>query len=691
MINCPDKNLTSWKSLVDVVKEEEAYSLWNEFDGAVPEMYYIKGSSITDELKLKAIDNGLHEQYLTILSSEEYRQQMMQPNTDKNIKKLCTDMKIANTNDSSFRTLDMLGMLYHISSKQGAQLGKNVLGQAALHTTDHIMSQLADIYLREQRPNFQGIEKVQEDTNITTLATYRDIDGVRISDTISEMTNALVDVLKEPYIKYSGITEHNASTFFYMLRTGLTLKQVIHFFNHPLIRYYNKEIAKRQFNNNTYNTTLHKNLISEIVSSFNDNPKFDTSGNKIPNTQIISLTNKNLEEATLLQQPNYTSFDYSVVKEFDRLFNAASKVNELMRVSKFDTAGMGTSFGENRGMVFDFKKFETDNNLGQNKQYIENWENKFIVDGNKTTLGAYKEVVEEGIEYFNNLYTANSYSQFTDKLDDLLKNVLSKNRVTLSSKYVSDFATYITQNYGEFPSSLIKKSKSSEGTVAEKIKQVLKGKNEALKNNLFLKSLILDTTQEQHKIMLQSGTISDVYASESLSTSFSELAYIDGALARDIVKVGILQDGFSKSSYSFLQIIPIDFKLQEAATYYSVLSNIKLEDFDTKFKILNYKKVLKIYSPSPGREFRQPDNTYFIGRKNKDGNRQVTLVINDRTFTIGYNGTIEGQTEDVIIGRSSLDYRDSVLGKITKVSPTAEEFKNSFESNIQRIKKEQCQ
>jgi len=639
--------------------------------------------------KLKAIDNGIHENYLTILDSKEYREQMLQPNSDERIKELCRTMKFANTEEGQTRLIDLLGINYHVANKQGSQLGKNVLGQAALHSTDHIMSQVADIYLRESRPNFEGIEKVQNDENTTSLATFRDVDGIRITDTISEMVNALVDVLKEPYIKYSGITEHNAAAFFYMLRSGLSLKQVVHFFNHPLIRYYNRELAKRQFNSSVYNSTLHKNLIDEILGDFKDNQRTDENGNTIPNNQVIKITNTELEDMTSRQFASYNNFDYSVVKEFDRLFNAANKLNEFMRVSKFDTSGVGTSFGETRGMKFDFDKFEKNNDLGNGKSYIENWNNKFEKDGQKTTLGAYKDVVDESVDYFNSLYTANSYTNFKTSLDTLLAGILGKNRVSMYSKYVSDFATYVTQNYGSFPSHLIKKSKSN-GTVAQRIKAVLKGDNKVLKNNLFLNKLILDTSGEQHKLLLQGGASMNVYEAEQLSTSFSELAYYDEHLANDIIKVGILQDGFSKSPYSFLQLIPIQYKLEQVQTYYSELAGVNIQDFDTKFKINNYKKALNQYYPPKGREFNQPDNTYTVGKKELNGKRKIYIKIAGKDYIITETGVVKDREEDVIIGRDSLDYRNSIIGKAAEVNATSEEFKNSFISNAERVKIQNC-
>ena len=39
-ITCPNKRLKAWRDLVKVQSENAAYSLWNEYEGNVPERFY---------------------------------------------------------------------------------------------------------------------------------------------------------------------------------------------------------------------------------------------------------------------------------------------------------------------------------------------------------------------------------------------------------------------------------------------------------------------------------------------------------------------------------------------------------------------------------------------------------------------------------------------------------------------------
>jgi len=41
MANCPNKNLSEWKTLVDVQGEDMAHYLWDKYNGKVPSEYNI--------------------------------------------------------------------------------------------------------------------------------------------------------------------------------------------------------------------------------------------------------------------------------------------------------------------------------------------------------------------------------------------------------------------------------------------------------------------------------------------------------------------------------------------------------------------------------------------------------------------------------------------------------------------------
>lgn len=644
MINCPNKSLSSWKKLVKVVGEDSAYTIWNEYDGAIPEN--VLNKKLDSGIKLKAIDNAIFEQYLTILDSKEYQKQMLRPNTDENIKRLASEMRIREGLDKQ-SVADLMTIENHIEAKQGAQLGKNILGQVALHSTHHIIGQMADLYVREKPPIFEGVSKLHKDGN-TMFNIFRDTKGNLISDTISELVNAAVDVLKDPYIKYAGITEHNVGTFLYLIRAGVPLDDVVYFFNNPIIRRYNKELAKRQFNSTDYNNKIHADIINEFKKDFSSDIE-----------QLNGLSRTVLKDRALDKYGDNNNVDYTVLLEFDRLFQAATKMNELMRVTKFDTQGTGTSFGETKGIADAYNKFVKTNEVEKGVNYIENVDNIFEKDGKKTTMGMYKEVVLEAVDYFDSLYSANNNNSIKTAIETLIPNVKAKDQTFVYNKYISDFATYVVQNMNIMDKSLLHGTSST----AYSIKKILASKNHPLRNNLFLNTIITNTFDDIHKILLLQGGNTNTMYSEQLSDSFTELANIDGNLANNIIKVGILQDGFSKSPFSYLHLIPIEYKLPLVDIYYSSVNTINMSDFDTKFKLKNYRKALpRIYKHD---KFDKSLSGWYVHKADNKGNRKVSIKVNGDVYSIENNTiTKEGETRaeyNMSIGRSISDYVSPIM------------------------------
>jgi hypothetical protein len=670
MISCPDKNSTRWKTLVSSVGEDIGYLLWNEYQGNIPK-------DILKTPTKEELDNALLKEYDKILGSVEYQKQMLQPNSDARIKKVCLDMKTL-TSDNILQPADLLGVVYHVSNKQGAQLGKNVLGQAALHSTYHILSQIADLKVKNSPFDIDYL-KDKEDNTKTSLAKFRSQDGILISDTISELVNALVDVLKEPYIKYSGITEHNAAAFFYMIRQGVNLEDVVYFFNHPIIKAYNEEIAKSQFDSTTYNSKLHENTVNKLISQL-------PSELKVRQT----LSTKKTKNLKYLTEEDSKEYAYTVITQFDKMFKAGNAVNDFMRISKFDTSGVGTSIVETKTIINDYYNFVRTNKL------LENWENFFEQDGKLTALGAYRDVVFDSVNYFNDLYTSLRYEGFNNNLELIEQNAKRKNKVIVSSRYKNHFAAYIVQNFLEFPKYLNipnqvrevrdgnKVTKEVIKTIPEQISKIIKSKNNKLKDNLFLNRLLLDTSDSIHKLLLQNGGNINSIDADSLASSFREIIHYNEPLGVGIIKTALLQDGFSKSPYSLLQVVPLEYKSELTEVFYSIIKGLDLQDYDTKFKINNYQVALKRWYPKLGEE--QSDNTFLYTKKG------VIVKANGKSYLVN-EGKIESGADtnsDYRIGRSNLDYRDSILGTLIKPEVDEAIMVSTELENRNRVKINKC-
>ena len=638
-------NAGGWSTYVPVYTNNVDFDAWFET---------LDTKESKNSLKMKAIDNGIFENYLTILDSKEYRKQMLTPNSDKRIREVSDEMRNREFKEKT-SLADLMTIEHHIEAKQAAQLGKNILGQVALHSTHHILSQIANINISTNVPIFEGLKKLHTD-GVVNLDLFRDTKGTLISDTISELVNASVDVLKDPYIKYSEITEHNTGTFLYLLRTGVPLEDVVYFFNNPVIRTYNKMLAKRQFNSTDYNSKLHSDIIKDLRANFG----------KIESLGILGSTL--LKSRALADNIDYTNnMDYTVLNQFDQYFQTATALNDLMRTTKFDTSGMGTSFGETKGIVDSYNGFMAKNDKARTNK-INNVKNIFERDGVKTTMGVYRDVVSEAVSYFDSLYTSTMNNKIVANINELFKTVKSDKQTQAYNRYISDFAAYVTQNYNDFPEYLHKnitvtevdektklKTTKTLKSVANEIERIKKSKTDPLSKNLFLNTIVTDTKEAFHKVLLLKGSSNNTnkYYSEQLSDSFTELMSYDAKLGYDIIKLAIMQDGFNLSPFSYLHLIPIEYKMELLDTFYTISDNIDLGNFDTKFKLKNHTLAFsgaKYFRPE---KFSSAINGYMVGQANKLGERSIFVKIDNKSYEIE-NGNIKEL--DMMIGRSITDY-----------------------------------
>jgi hypothetical protein len=188
-------------------------------------------------------------------------------------------------------------------------------------------------------------------------------------------------------------------------------------------------------------------------------------------------------------------------------------------------------------------------------------------------------------------------------------------------------------------------------------------------------------------LLLQgSSNTTNKYYSEQLSDSFKELMQIDSNLGNDLIKLAILQDGFSKSPFSYLHLIPIEYKISLLDNYYSIVKDVNIGNFNTKFKLKNYKLALgmnRVYKPE---KFSTVDNGYIVGSLKPNGFRDVTVKINKKVYHI-VDETVKEL--DMTIGRSVTDYISTPIE--TEMKPaTMKDLVNSITDRYALLEPKKC-
>lgn len=120
--------------------------------------------------------------------------------------------------------------------------GKAGVGQTAVHNPNHILAQKAGLQMKAVHHYF-GLENSNGflDVGITVNE-----DGILISELLSELLTAYVDIAKDPKILDINAVNATANTIMMMLRQGIGLKKIFLFMNQPIIKDYLKEQSEAE-------------------------------------------------------------------------------------------------------------------------------------------------------------------------------------------------------------------------------------------------------------------------------------------------------------------------------------------------------------------------------------------------------------------------------------------------------------
>ena len=123
--------------------------------------------------------------------------------------------------------------------------GKAGVGQVAVHITNHALAQKANLKMKAVHNYFGNSNEWIE------LGRIKNDAGNTISEVLSEMLTAYVDIAKDPKVLDINAVNDTANTILMMLRWGLSPDMVFAFINQPIIRDY---IVQKALNNSVINT-----------------------------------------------------------------------------------------------------------------------------------------------------------------------------------------------------------------------------------------------------------------------------------------------------------------------------------------------------------------------------------------------------------------------------------------------------
>lgn len=486
--------------------------------------------------------------------------------------------------------------------------GKAGVGIGALQNTHHILSQIANLHLNKSYyedgekkfvniyfPHNKVLEGTKKDNTYKEigidLSKLKDVKGNNnISEVISQVINASVDIAKDPFMFDLNMNLETLSTYLYLVRTGVEFEQIAYFMKQPIITEFLEESSKNKsvFLKASGNakkdaeiardlTTQYENKIKEL-KKFKSQEEFDNYMADIKPRYDITTS----ELKGYLATKNQSSIAYyhaqiQLLSNYQQYKTQAGLLSEAINSVNHDTSGLGSNINASRNKIEQREKV-------RNTRFVNNIENIY----NNTFVGAFNQ----------HQFTIDAYAQFYNTQNDkrivennryLLKNLTSKftkpaDINKLSTLIDNDLINWVVQNYGYESNirGIVNNLFRGENSVAKRILKLKTGEGltdeeKVLSENLLIKELYPLLKSKDHpttdNLKIYSKRF-DTFTSNQLTESFREIKNSNLQLAKDIMDLGILQSGLNNSAITFMGIIPFE--------YYGDLVKNAFVNFDKK-------------------------------------------------------------------------------------------------------------
>lgn len=305
---------------------------------------------------------------------------------------------------------------FQLRRKQEFSIGKSGIGPFALNITNLALTQYSHVTIDFSDLPFK----------MGSLDEIVGEDGIRISDWLSAMVNAHVDVAKDPYVFDLNINSLTYNFTNLLLRAGKGESTFLFLAQPALKRYaalYNN--AGGLYGGNLRNSneaiprskifkmvlkeyeTMWKNKIEAIQSDVNKKAWKKTFNKITKNTEDVNwngVFDKDLAKKAL-KNPNSLiglQFQVMALRVLDMLNPYAQELSDLVKMSRIDTKKFGSTLSLQRDFINEYNKFKYNsrsiswlNTDGSNENPLEKYfKSTFLDQKLNTAVGLTKEILE---------------------------------------------------------------------------------------------------------------------------------------------------------------------------------------------------------------------------------------------------------------------------------------------------------
>lgn len=569
--------------------------------------YDKKGNRIqfNDELGMEgnsedAIKNKLIEQYLKVLTTTEYTNQL----------KVSIDNATSTVKDYVLRKIESKKPIHHQTPfevysphyqeevKSEYTKGKSGIGPFALNNAHHILTQLMGVKFKSNA--------FTEALNLIDLDKQYDDDGSgrRILDWLSAMINAFVDIAKDPYIVRLNVNPYTFNMTAYLLRMGKG-EQTFYFLKQPVIDAVAKAVLNTRGNYGKDNTKtqfeVEQEATQKVLNSFGITENVLEAQREIlkdPNNLAIhleSLFNGELEKMLLsdnVSQEDKNKYQAKVWLAWQAMTPYAKDMADLVKYSKVDTKKMGKSFAAQRIFEKGIDRIKDESETRFKYGVLDNFfDNTFLTTKAENSIVFGRSLFENQLlrttpkfvlTLDNILYRLGKSKSIDERL---LRTIVGSMEAAIKSEYFNQKM----QDKGITPADFF----YGDNTVARRLmklrNRIYRGELNDLKNNVvgfnnaLLNFLIPNTVKyettftEPDYVDVKTMFDQDVHSKNMIITAWEELLqHYDEevrTLAEDLIYYSFLTSGDNKNMNSFFEFVPTSWRKEYSQFLQDKLDN----------------------------------------------------------------------------------------------------------------------
>ena len=624
----------------------------------------------------EALQNRLIELYKSVLTHPKVIKDVMKPLDNDILKDDINNLKPSETSGTMFHfnAYNDIKLRYEfINGKAGVGQEANAVvdvnrpGNLSInrytlgwgHVNDKKHTKLDEEYserLSEEDLNYYVKEFIKDGADKTRVNEFKEeISRMKISDSLTAILNAFVDIAKDPYITRGNWTTSTTNTGNLLIRAGVHPLYVTAFMAQPIIKEYIEYQASKESivekSSGDIKNKFKKNLVITNLEKLNENypdlskplellyQKFIKSGisgnvfnstgaaeklqkllgkKNILNDQELNdllkvLRNEHgkvfdaekirITDRTLYNLQHYrdqvkkeatSNFQIAVLDKFYELQEISKAVKQNVDISKLDTNGMGKNVNS-LFSTFNLIQHVLDKEKSNEFGVLNGLQSKF----ENTTLAAY----HKGLKEVMRIVQANPllFPQAQSKVQEMFNEISADlyNTPAIDEELMTDleksYYTYVMSNFApfNFSSEEARALLSNLPATYTKFKQDNKGKY------FFLDELqIKNDLAGLRLIALNNRKKSDSFE-KKFTDSWRDLYNDNPELAEDLIKYSFLTSGFKMNTNQFFTYIPHEYLLDNNINSFIVnFSKEEQTDFLDKFYLNNsssYKYVSRVF------------------------------------------------------------------------------------------------